>query len=144
MVELVGPAGPLAGGRALLTGGAGDAEFFQPIRAALPPSRLIDLVGLDLLTVYACLKRARLFIGNDSGPMHLSAAAGAPTLGLFGPSDDRLYRPWGPRAAFVRAEIGGPPARDMTDLSVAAVVRAARDLVERTREEKRDNAAGCA
>jgi ADP-heptose:LPS heptosyltransferase len=144
VVELVGPAGPLAGGRALLTGGPGDAEFFQPIRAALPPSRLIDVVGLDLLTVYACLKRARLFIGNDSGPMHLSAAAGAPTLGRFGPSDDRLYRPWGPRTAFVRAEIGGRPAGDMTDLSVAAVVRAARDLVERTREGKRDNAAGCA
>jgi ADP-heptose:LPS heptosyltransferase len=143
--ELIGPAGPLAGGRALLTGGPGDGEFFEPIRAALPPSQLIDLVGLDLLTVYACLKRARLFIGNDSGPMHLSAASGAPTLGLFGPTDDRLYRPWGPRAAFVRGErgprddetwsqTGGFQAAEMTDLSVAAVVRAARDLIDRTRE----------
>jgi ADP-heptose:LPS heptosyltransferase len=150
--ELIGPAGPLAGGRALLAGGLGDGELFEPIRAALPPSRLIDLVGLDLLTVYACLKRARLFIGNDSGPMHLSAASGAPTLGLFGPTDDRLYRPWGPRTAFVRAasgprddetsfRIGGFQAAEMTDLSVAAVVRAARDLLERTREADRDGAA---
>jgi ADP-heptose:LPS heptosyltransferase len=150
--ELIGPAGPLAGGRALLTGGPSDGEFFEPIRAALPPSRLIDLVGLDLLTTYACLKRARLFIGNDSGLMHLSAAAGAPTLGLFGPSDDRLYRPWGPRAAFVRgarspgddetwSQIGGFQATEMTDLSVASVVRAARDLVERTRESDGDDVA---
>ena len=52
-------------------------------------SRRIDLVGRDdLLTCYAALKRARLFIGNDTGFMHLAAAAGAPTLGLFGPSDD--------------------------------------------------------
>jgi len=142
--ELLGPAGPLAGGRALLTGGPGDGGFFEPIRAALPPSRLIDLVGLDLLTTYACFKRARLFIGNDSGLMHLSAAAGAPTLGLFGPSDHRLYRPWGPRAAFVRGASGPRQgetssatdrfrAAEMTDLSVASVVRAARDLIERTR-----------
>ena len=64
---------------------------------------MIDLVGkIDLLTAYACLKRARLFVGNDSGLMHLSAAAGAPTLGLFGPSDDRLYGPWGPNARALR------------------------------------------
>ncbi len=149
--ELIGPAGPLAGGRALLTGGPGDGEFFAPIRAAQPPSRLIDLVGLDLLTTYACFKRARLFIGNDSGLMHLSAAAGAPTLGLFGPSDDRLYRPWGPRAAFVRgasgprdgdtpSEADGFQASEMTDLSVASVVRAARDLIDRTREGDGDGA----
>ncbi|MGC1301369.1 MAG: glycosyltransferase family 9 protein, partial [Caulobacteraceae bacterium] len=57
---------------------------------------------VDLLTAYALLKRARLFIGNDSGLMHLSAAAGAPTLGLFGPSDERLYAPWGPKARALR------------------------------------------
>jgi ADP-heptose:LPS heptosyltransferase len=149
--ELIGPAGPLAGGRALLTGGPGDGRFFEPIRAALPPSRLIDLVGLDLLTTYACFKRARLFIGNDSGLMHLCAAAGTPTLGLFGPSDDRLYRPWGPRAAFVRgtrppgdgeasSQAGRFEASEMADLSVASVVRAARDLIERTDDANREDA----
>ncbi len=144
-VELLGPAGPLAGGRALLTAGPGDGFFCEPIRSALPPSRVIDLVGLDPLTTYACFKRVRLFIGNDSGLMHLSAAAGAPTLGLFGPSDDRRYRPWGPRTAFVRSardfrdyeplfKIGGYGMSYMTDLSVASVVRAAGDLLDRTRD----------
>jgi ADP-heptose:LPS heptosyltransferase len=136
--------GPLAGGRALLTGGPRDSLACEFIRSALPPDRVIDLVGLDLLTTYACLKRARLFIGNDSGLMHLSASSGAPTLGLFGPTDDRAYRPWGPRTAFVRCPrelreaearfaVGGYDASFMTDLSVAVVVRSARDLLERTR-----------
>lgn len=144
-VELLGPSGPLAGGRALLTGGPGDGRFCEPIRSALAPSQVIDLMGLDPLTTYACFKRVRLFIGNDSGLMHLAAASGAPTLGLFGPTDDRRYRPWGPRAAFVRGanesgdhepsfETSGHGVGDMTGLSVASVVRAACDLLERTRD----------
>jgi ADP-heptose:LPS heptosyltransferase len=143
-LALLDPSGPLAGGRALLVGGAGDAAIFAPIRAALPPSRIIDVIGQELLTVYACFKRARLFIGNDSGPMHLAAAAGAPTLGLFGPSDERLYGPWGPRTAVARgtsfddyqALLATPANRGrlMTGLEVAAVVAAARALLERTRE----------
>ena len=95
---------------------------------------------VDLLTAYACLKHARLFIGNDSGLMHLAAAAGAPTLGLFGPSDDRLYAPWGDHARALR----GPrtfeqfkvidPNLDlainhMRDLPVEWVVRDARRLL---------------
>jgi len=134
-LALLGPSGPLADGRALLIGGRDDGRFLEPLRAALPPSRVIDIAGLDLLTAYACLRRVRLFIGNDSGPMHLAAAAGAPTLGLFGPSDDRMYRPWGPQAAFIRAtRTGGSPsdAGSMDALSVAEVVRAATELLERT------------
>jgi ADP-heptose:LPS heptosyltransferase len=105
---------------------------------------MIDLVGrIDLLTAYACLKRARLFIGNDSGLMHLSAAAGAPTLGLFGPSDDRLYGPWGPDARALRgprdfeAFLKVDPTLSnqvchMLDLPIDWVSRAARRLYAET------------
>jgi ADP-heptose:LPS heptosyltransferase len=58
--------------------------------------------GEDLLDVAACFARARLFVGNDSGLMHLAAAVGAPTLGLFGPSRETRYGPWGPRSRAVR------------------------------------------
>jgi ADP-heptose:LPS heptosyltransferase len=87
----------------LFIGGPGDRRAAEPLRKSLPRGRWIDLTGqADLLTVYACLRRARLFIGNDSGLMHLAAAAGAPTLGLFGPSDERLYAPWGPHSRVLR------------------------------------------
>lgn len=102
--ELLGANGPMAGGRLMLLGGPEDRWSAEPARRSTPRDRLIDLVGnVDLLTAYACLKRARLFVGNDSGLMHLAAAAGAPTLGLFGPSDDRLYAPWGPKARVLRS-----------------------------------------
>ncbi len=101
--ELLGPGGLLAGGRLMIVGGPGDRMAGEVVRRSMASARLIDLVGrVDLLTTYACLKRARLFVGNDSGLMHLAAAAGAPTLGLFGPSDDRLYAPWGPKARVLR------------------------------------------
>jgi len=57
---------------------------------------LLDLIrpDLDLLTIAACIGKCRLFLGNDSGLMHISVAVGTPTIGLFGPSDDAVYGPW--------------------------------------------------
>jgi len=102
-LALLGPGGPLAGARVFVTGADSERSMCADLASALGVSRTIDAVGLDPLTTYACLKRVRLFLGNDSGMMHLAAAAGAPTLGLFGPTDDRLYHPWGARTAIVRS-----------------------------------------
>ena len=55
-----------------------------------------NYVGLvPLSDVFLIIKECNLFIGNDSGLMHLSVAAGTPTIGLFGPSDINQYGPWG-------------------------------------------------
>ncbi len=77
-----------------------------PVIESIPEDRLLDLVGqIDLLGVYACLERASLYIGNDSGLMHLAAASGIPTLGLFGPSPVEQYAPWGPLCDVAQASI---------------------------------------
>ena len=74
-----------------------------PLLDAIPPGRRIDLVGtVDLGTLGACLSRCSFFVGNDSGLMHMAAATGIPTLGLFGPSKETLYAPWGGRTHWVR------------------------------------------
>ncbi len=143
-IELLDADGPMAGGRLMILGGPDDTRYVEPLARTLPRDRLIDLTGqVDLLTAYACLKRARLFIGNDSGLMHLAAAAGIPTIGLFGPSDDRLYAPWGPDTRVVRGprEFEQFKAIDpdlnqtlghMMDLPVDTVVEAARELLTAT------------
>src|SRR5919108_642625 len=70
---------------ARLTVAAGPAAAPRVVDS-VPAARRIDLAEkLDLLTAAACLGRATLFVGNDSGLMHLAAAMGVPTLGLFGP-----------------------------------------------------------
>ena len=139
--------GPLVGGRLMVLGGPGDEILARSLKDSAG-RRFIDLAGkVDLLTAFACLKRARLFIGNDSGAMHLAAAAGTPTLGLFGPSDERLYAPWGEYARVVRGPRGYAQIKasdpgfsqvicHMMDLSVETVVKAAKDLLKAT--EPRD------
>ena len=57
-------------------------------------SKLINKCGTNhLLNDYALLKKSSIFIGNDSGMMHLSAMANTPSVCLFGPTDDKLYFP---------------------------------------------------
>ena len=58
----------------------------------------------EISVIYALLKYCKLFVGNDSGLMHLSAAASINTLGLFGPSKEINYRPWGNKSYFLRTE----------------------------------------
>ncbi len=99
---LVAPGGALAGARVAVVGGPGEREIAVPLLARLGPS-CIDLVGTQPLgIVAAAIAQASLYVGNDSGLMHVAAASGVPTLGLFGPSDDRHFRPWGENAAFLR------------------------------------------
>lgn len=95
--------GPLPNGRLLVLGDGEEGEGTELARFSGIRLRVIGRPGdLDLMQAYACLKRARLFIGNDTLWMHLAAAAGTPTLGLFGPSDEEVARPWGRRARTVR------------------------------------------
>lgn len=61
---------------------------------------LVDLTGrTDLTAVVSLLKGSRLFVGNDSGLMHLSGALGCRTVGIFGSSNPLWTRPLGPRTA---------------------------------------------
>lgn len=143
--RLTGEGGPLAGARVLVAGGPGERDLAAPVLAAVPDDRLVDLVDrAPLMTLAAAFERCRLVVANDSGLMHLSAAAGAPTLGLFGPSKDAHYAPAGPVTAWVRAPesaeallarsevVGRAPGALMAGLSVEAVTTAARDLLGKT------------
>jgi heptosyltransferase III len=91
--------------RVAIFGAAQEREFSLPVIGALSKTHeVIDMCGkTNPLQAAACLERVALCIANDSGLMHIAAAVNAPTLGLFGPSPDWEYRPWGPRATFVRA-----------------------------------------
>jgi lipopolysaccharide heptosyltransferase III len=102
--RLTAAGGPLPGSRVAVLAASHERELAKPVLAAFPPARRIDLVGrVDLLTAAAVLRRCAMFIGNDTGLMHIAAASGTPTLGLFGPSPAAQYAPWGPQTAWVRS-----------------------------------------
>jgi len=141
--RLTAPDAPFAGARVAVLAAAHERPQAEPLLAALPPGRVIDLVGqTDLLTAAAVLRRCALFIGNDTGLMHIAAAAGVPTLGLFGPSPVEQYAPWGRCTGVVLTTPSGaalfPPDFDhrttdtlMDSLSVAQVEAAACELWQR-------------
>lgn len=145
ILRLTAEAGILPRARVAVFGSPSERAAAEPVLAAIPPGRRIDLVGgLDLPGVAACLGRCAFYVGNDSGLMHMAAAMGIPTLGLFGPSNDTHFAPWGEQAAFVRGgrsfhDYVGAPGYDyrtttslMDDLPVERVIEAATVLWKRT------------
>ncbi len=147
-LRLTAPDGILPGARIAVLGGPGEENLAAPALAGLPADRTLDLVGkLDLLDLAATLERCALYVGNDSGLMHLAAAMRIPTLGLFGPSREDVYGPWGRNAAAVRTDldydaITRAPGYDyrkqdshMLSLGVDKVQRAAEHLWRQIQED---------
>jgi lipopolysaccharide export system permease protein len=107
--RLTAPGGALPGAAIAVFASAKEAARLPRFLAALPADRRIDLSGrTDPLSAAACLERAALYVGNDSGLMHIAAATGIPTLGLFGTGTPAVYRPWGERAAFIDRRLADP------------------------------------
>ncbi len=75
--------------------------------ARLPEGRLA--VDWPLRRLAALLEAARAFVGNDSGPSHLAAAVGCPTLALFGPTDAAVWAPLGAAVRVLAAAAGWAP-----------------------------------
>ncbi len=142
--RLTAASGPLAGARVAVFAAGHERAQAEPLLSAIPNRRRVDLVGkLDLLTAAAAVRRCAFFIGNDTGLMHIAAAVGTPTLGLFGPSPIEQYAPWGWRTAAVRTadspDTMFPPGFDhrttdtlMDSLSVEAAEGAAHELWHRS------------
>ncbi|MBT07421.1 MAG: glycosyltransferase 9 family protein [Rhodospirillaceae bacterium] len=139
--RLTQPGGILAGASVVILGSKAELPRSKIVLEKIPAEKRVNLVGkIDLLTAYAVLRRSSLFVGNDSGLMHMAAASGIPTLGLFGPSKEAHYGPWGSKSAWIRTpktydELVGEPGYDhrntgslMSSLSVDQVEEAAITL----------------
>jgi ADP-heptose:LPS heptosyltransferase len=143
-------AGPLRDARIAVIAAAHERPIVAPLLAALPSARTIDLVGrLSLTGVCAVLKRASVFIGNDSGPLYLAVACDIPAVGLFGPTPGlfgppagALPAPWARKAAALRTQesaatvgdtpIEGPLGRKLMEgLTVDMVEQGTRQLLAR-------------
>ena len=83
----------LKGGTVVIVGGPGEEAAGENIVSEIGDINPLNLIGKPILPTAAIFSYSRLYIGNDSGLMHLSAAVGTPTLGLFGPTEDKIYCP---------------------------------------------------
>ena len=119
--------------KVVFTGGHED-KTVKHIRSLMHhPS--VDLTGRTTLRDLACLyERAILVVTTDSGPMHVSAAVGTPTVALFGPTDPARTGPYGMGHTIVRAGLSCSPCflkrcdtrQCMKDITVEEVLQAVR------------------
>lgn len=97
--------------RTIIIGGPGDVEAFAKVKHMFGDN-IIDLVGkCNLRDTIALLLRCSLFVGNDSGIMHLAAAAGTPLVALFGPQSPVKFGPWSARSKVIYKGMACSPCR---------------------------------
>lgn len=85
----------------LLFGGPDEDDLKKTVAAGLGGD--VSIISTDLLTTAAIMKHCTAIISNDSGLMHLAAAAGGSVIGLFGPTDEKTTGPRGFHSVIIRA-----------------------------------------
>lgn len=85
--------------RIILTGGSEDRRRAAALMARTP-SNVFSAAGLfNLIELRELIRRSTLFIGPDSGPMHIAATTPTPSVVLFGPTLPEVFGPWKPAVA---------------------------------------------
>jgi ADP-heptose:LPS heptosyltransferase len=118
-VETVAALAAQGGRRIVITSGPSErgaaARIVEEARARLAEPagrRLIGGIDLSLGELRALLERSALYIGGDSGPLHVAAATRVPIVAIFGPTPSERSRPWRDAALLTQPiEIDGLPCR---------------------------------
>jgi lipopolysaccharide heptosyltransferase II len=99
------------GARIMLFGSPTEAKACETMASVMRNSPINVCGKTSLMQAAALLSRCRLVIANDGGLLHLAAAAGAGTVGIFGPVDEKVYGqyPGGPAHRTVREEVSCRP-----------------------------------
>lgn len=133
--------------RFVYTGAPGDAGLYEKIEQQGPFEGL-NLCGRmslrENIAVYACCD---LFFGVDSGPLHMAAAAGLPVVGLFGPTDERKWGPWGAGHTVISKRLACHPCKPhkcrdhacMEQISAEEALDAVLAAIERHQAGRREH-----
>jgi len=121
---------------------AGEQEAARAVVAAANGAAALAPATASLAEFLALLARASLFVGCDSGPMHLATLTGTPVVAIFGPTDPVENAPFaGVPARIVRRDVGCNPCREgcpartcMRGIQAEAVTEAALALLDTPRE----------
>src|SRR5262245_60084182 len=121
-----------------LIGSEAERPIAEQIRDRINRKPAVLSGKTSLETLIGVLAEASLMITNDSGPMHIAAALGTPTVAVFGSTDDRVTGPVGAQTRIVKTPVDCSPCllrecpidhRCMERVSVSALDRAARELL---------------
>ncbi len=121
--------------RSLVNFGPGEEHLAQEV--AETSGGAAEAISCTVSQLIELTRRAELFIGGDTGPMHLAAALGVPVVGLFGPTNPQRNGPWGTRNIVLRSQQSATsyhhtarPDQALQSISPAEVARAALALLQ--------------
>ena len=99
----------------LIFGGQKESELVDTV-ANLMDARAVPFAGnLQVRELAACIEKCDLFLTNDTGPMHIAAAVGTPTVSLFGPGNHIRFQPIGALHQTIRHDVPCSPCKQFTD-----------------------------
>ncbi|MGH9528674.1 MAG: glycosyltransferase family 9 protein, partial [Terriglobales bacterium] len=126
------------GVRCLINYGPGEEPLAEVVKAS--SGDYAHPVKLSLTELIAFTRRAALFIGGDTGPMHLAAALGVPIVAIFGPTDPARNGPFSTSSVVLRNSASitshkrrAHPDEGLLTISVEEVVASARQLLRASR-----------
>jgi ADP-heptose:LPS heptosyltransferase len=108
----------------VLAGGPSEQPLLDEIRARAARAQAHTYAPGPIPDLAVFLRRAALVVGNDTGPLHLAAAAAVPAIGLFGPTRGARNGPYGPTGAYIQS-----PSGRMADISVDSVFELASRML---------------
>ncbi len=119
------------GAQVVLVGGPGEEALGRRLAGALPFPVIDTIAKTTLRQMAAILARTRLYLGNDTGPLHIAAAAGVPVVAIFGPSCRHRFGPWSEQAVVLQHLLPCHPcaAHDEHDVRCPACTRRAAECL---------------
>jgi ADP-heptose:LPS heptosyltransferase len=123
----------------IFAGDETDIPMVSRMQAALDFKSYSVANSFSLSAFGALCKQAQVFLGNESGPLHIAAASGCSVLGLFGPGEPKVFYPWGAKAHFLHEVLECNPCDQinckypnntcMDRISVAAVKEKLNEII---------------
>jgi heptosyltransferase I len=120
--------------KSLINYGPGEEDLARAVESA--SGGAAEPFTGSLTQLIALTRRARLFVGGDTGPMHLAAALGVPVIGIFGPTDPARNGPFGTSSIVLRSPSSSTSYRHglqrddgLLEISAEQVVAAGRQLL---------------
>ncbi|MBI2909696.1 MAG: glycosyltransferase family 9 protein [Chloroflexi bacterium] len=136
--------------KVLILGGGNESSLAREVAGSMTHNCLNGAGQTSLKQTAALIERCRLFVGNDSSPLHMAAAVKTPVVGIYGPSNTHNFHPFGVPHVIVHKEVPCAPCfhflgstafwqrsfcrrcRALDAIQVADVIEAAEALLGRT------------
>ena len=99
----------------IIFGGPKEGELVHKVKNQMQCPSIPFAGNLQIRQLAACIEKCDLFLTNDTGPMHLAAAVGTPTVALFGPGNHKRFQPIGDFNTIIRHDVPCSPCKQFTN-----------------------------